>query len=147
AAGFRAVEAKGAVDVAPAVPVVDLEIAEVRAELERVPAVDLGEVIGNVPGIVGLALDTARPDGEIIETELRHGFELRVRKDPQSGVFNEAEIGELHAEAPHGAVGGRGQPRKAQASFVDSGGAEDLGIAQHALLPPGGRDGRKAWDA
>ena len=87
-----------------------------------------------MPGIVGLALNAAGPNREIIETELRHGFKFRVGKDSQSCILNKAEIGEFHAEAPNGSIGGRGHSRKTQARLVYGGGAENLGIAQHALL-------------
>ncbi len=70
-----------------------------------------------------------------------------VGKDSQSRILNKAEIGEFHAEAPHRSVGGRGHSRKTQACFVNGGGAENLGIAQHALLRPSGRHARKTRDA
>ena len=68
-ARFRAVETEAAVRRAD-VSLVDLVIAELSAEFHRVPAIDLGETIGEVPRIVRLKCGQRRTaDAEIGEPE------------------------------------------------------------------------------
>jgi hypothetical protein len=69
AARLRTIETENTVNGAGNVSVVHLEVTELPSKLQGVPSVNLGKILGSVPGVVGLRPNRVISNREVVEDD------------------------------------------------------------------------------
>src|ERR1700730_4958496 len=148
---FAPVEAKRSI-FSKEVPLVDLVVVKLAAELQAVRSQNLREVIENLVGVVVGVLrilrNTDREPGALLtERDLRHSFQCGVdRTDAaielgtRAGRGRKAQRAQSHPYAAIGLEIGTGDPHEADMKLIDRCRAECLGVPQANQLRPARRD-------
>src|SRR6266852_9824677 len=144
-AGLSSVEQKPSVG-GVSVAFVDLDVADVTAELERVPSCYLRKVVGDLIGVVvlaGGAIGQAEVKTQLVQTDGRNAFGSRIDRIDSQPALDISKIRHL-AQPANGFVFQECEAGIVQMQLVDSSGVDDAGVAQSDQLAARVRNRGKA---
>src|SRR6266851_802127 len=133
--GLSSVEQKPSVG-GISVALVNLDVADVAAELQRVPSCDLRKIIGDLIGVVvlaGGAIGKAEVETQLIQTDGRNAFGSRIDRIDSQPALDISKIC-YFAQPTNGFVFQEREAGIVQMQLVDSSGVDDAGVAQSDQL-------------